>query len=236
MNNIILTANGTQKADLVLKNASIVNVFTESIEVGDVAITDGKIVGIGRYEGKIEKDMTGRFVCPGFIDGHIHLESSMVTPSEFARAVIAHGTTAVITDPHEIANVAGCDGITYMMQATKDLPLDVFFMVPSCVPATDLDESGACLNADDITPFYNDRRVLGLAEMMNAFGVNQADGSVLSKIKTTLEHDRIIDGHAPLLTGKELNTYSRRDPFRPRMLQHCRSQRKTVTRSVDHDP
>ena len=131
MNNIILTANGTQKADLVLKNASIVNVFTESIEVGDVAITDGKIVGIGRYEGKIEKDMTGRFVCPGFIDGHIHLESSMVTPSEFARAVIAHGTTAVITDPHEIANVAGCDGITYMMQATKDLPLDVFFMVPS---------------------------------------------------------------------------------------------------------
>lgn len=208
MKNIILTANGTQKADLVLKNASIVNVFTESIEVGDVAITDGKIVGIGRYEGKIEKDMTGRFVCPGFIDGHIHLESSMVTPSEFARAVIAHGTTAVITDPHEIANVAGCDGITYMMQATKDLPLDVFFMVPSCVPATDLDESGACLNADDITPFYNDRRVLGLAEMMNAFGVNQADGSVLSKIKTTLEHDRIIDGHAPLLCGKELNAYT----------------------------
>lgn len=104
--------------------------------------------------------------------------------------------------------VAGCDGITYMMQATKDLPLDVFFMVPSCVPATDLDESGACLNADDITPFYNDRRVLGLAEMMNAFGVNQADGSVLSKIKTTLEHDRIIDGHAPLLCGKELNAYT----------------------------
>ena len=115
MKNIILTANGTQKADLVLKNASIVNVFTESIEVGDVAITDGKIVGIGRYEGKIEKDMTGRFVCPGFIDGHIHLESSMVTPSEFARAVIAHGTTAVITDPHEIANVAGCDPVKMLV-------------------------------------------------------------------------------------------------------------------------
>lgn len=207
MKNIILSANGQQKADLVLKNASIVNVFTESIEVGDIAITEGKIVGIGQYEGIEEKDLTGKYVCPGFIDGHIHLESSMVTPYEFERAVLPHGTTAVITDPHEIANVAGCDGITYMMQTTKDLALDVFFMIPSCVPATDLDEAGACLTASDIAPFYNKSRVLGLAEMMNAFGVNQADDSVLSKITTTLEHDRIIDGHAPLLSGKELNAY-----------------------------
>lgn len=207
MKQIILSANGQQKADLVLKNASIVNVFTESIEVGDIAITDGKIVGIGQYEGVEEKDLTGQYVCPGFIDGHIHLESSMVAPSEFERAVLPHGTTAVITDPHEIANVAGCDGITYMMQATKDLALDVFFMIPSCVPATDLDEAGASLTASDIAPFYKESRVLGLAEMMNAFGVNQADDSVLSKITTTLEHDRIIDGHAPLLSGKELNAY-----------------------------
>lgn len=207
MKQIILSANGQQKADLVLKNASIVNVFTESLEVGDIAITDGKIVGIGQYEGIEEKDLTGQYACPGFIDGHIHLESSMVTPSEFERAVLPHGTTAVITDPHEIANVAGCDGINYMMQATKNLALDVFFMIPSCVPATDLDEAGACLTASDIAPFYNNSRVLGLAEMMNAFGVNQADNSVLSKISTTLEHNRIIDGHGPLLTGKELNAY-----------------------------
>lgn len=205
--NIIDTANGRQKADLVLKNANIVNVFTESIETGDIAITDGMIAGIGNYEGITEKDMTGKYVCPGFIDGHIHLESSMVAPTEFEKAVLPHGTTAVITDPHEIANVAGSLGVDFMLKYTENMTMDVFFMFPSCVPSTDLDEAGACLNAADITPFYDDPRVLGLAEMMNSFGVNQADPEILDKINITLDKNRIVDGHAPLLSSKELNGY-----------------------------
>ena len=161
---IINVANGRQKADLVLKNANIINVFTESIETGDVAIADGMIAGIGSYEGVCEKDMTGKYVCPGFIDGHIHLESSMVAPTEFEKAVLPHGTTAVITDPHEIANVAGSRGIDFMLKYTEDMTMDVFFVVPSCVPATALDESGACLEAEDIAPFYSNPRVIGLAK------------------------------------------------------------------------
>ena len=204
---IINVANGRQKADLVLKNANIINVFTESIETGDVAIADGMIAGIGSYEGVCEKDMTGKYVCPGFIDGHIHLESSMVAPTEFEKAVLPHGTTAVITDPHEIANVAGSRGIDFMLKYTEDMTMDVFFVVPSCVPATALDESGACLEAEDIAPFYSNPRVIGLAEMMNSFGVNQADPAILDKIHVTLEHGGIIDGHAPLLSGRELNGY-----------------------------
>lgn len=204
---LIHVANGRQKADLVLKNANIINVFTENIEVGDVAVADGMIAGIGTYEGVVEKDMTGKYLCPGFIDGHIHLESSMVAPTEFEKAVLPHGTTAVITDPHEIANVAGCEGIEFMLKYTQDMTMDVFFVVPSCVPSTGLDEAGACLEAADIAPFYENDRVIGLAEMMNSFGVNQADPAILDKINVTLEHQRIIDGHAPLLSGQELNGY-----------------------------
>lgn len=204
---LIHVANGRQKADLVLKNANIINVFTESIETGDVAVVDGMIAGIGTYEGVVEKDMTGKYLCPGFIDGHIHLESSMVAPTEFEKAVLPHGTTAVITDPHEIANVAGCEGIEFMLKYTQDMTMDVFFVVPSCVPSTGLDEAGACLEAADIAPFYENDRVIGLAEMMNSFGVNQADPAILDKINVTLEHQRIIDGHAPLLSGQELNGY-----------------------------
>lgn len=204
---LIHVANGRQKADMVLKNANIINVFTESIEVGDVAVVDGMIAGIGTYEGVVEKDMTGKYLCPGFIDGHIHLESSMVAPTEFEKAVLPHGTTAVVTDPHEIANVAGCEGIEFMLKYTQDMTLDVLFMVPSCVPATGLDEAGACLEAADIAPFYDNDRVIGLAEMMNSFGVNQADPAILDKINATLEHQRIIDGHAPLLSGMDLNGY-----------------------------
>ena len=204
---LIHVANGRQKADLVLKNANIINVFTESIEVGDVAVVDGMIAGIGTYEGVVEKDMTGKYLCPGFIDGHIHLESSMVAPTEFEKAVLPHGTTAVVTDPHEIANVAGCEGIEFMLKYTQDMTLDVFFMVPSCVPSTGLDEAGACLEAADIAPFFDNDRVIGLAEMMNSFGVDQADPAILNKINATLEHQGIIDGHAPLLSGQELNGY-----------------------------
>lgn len=204
---LIDVATGRQKADLVLKNACIVNVFTEKIETADVAIADGRIAGIGKYEGLVEKDMTGKYVCPGFIDGHIHLESSMVAPTEFEKAVLPHGTTAVVTDPHEIANVAGCAGIDFMLKYTENMTLEVFFVVPSCVPATGLDEAGACLEASDIETFYENPRVIGLAEMMNSFGVDQADPAILDKINVTRKHGRIIDGHAPLLSGMDLNGY-----------------------------
>ena len=204
---LIDVATGRQKADLVLKNACIVNVFTEKIETADVAIADGRIAGIGKYEGLVEKDMTGKYVCPGFIDGHIHLESSMVAPTEFEKAVLPHGTTAVVTDPHEIANVAGCAGIDFMLKYTENMTLEIFFVVPSCVPATGLDEAGACLEASDIEPFYENPRVIGLAEMMNSFGVDQADPAILDKINVTRKHGRIIDGHAPLLSGMDLNGY-----------------------------
>ena len=203
----ILAASGAKKPELVLKNARIVNVFTETVEEGDIAIENGMIVGIGAYEGNEERDLKGMYVCPGFIDGHIHMESSMVSPKEFERAVLPHGTTAVITDPHEIANVAGESGIQYMMKATKDLNLDVFFMLPSCVPSTDLDEAGAVLKNEHLKSFYENDRVLGLAEMMNGFGVIHSDRDCLEKLKEAGSRHKKIDGHAPMMTGKELNAY-----------------------------
>lgn len=204
----IEAALGKKKTELVLKNANVIDIFTNRIIKADVAIENGYIVGIGEYDGIREKDMTGKYLAPGFIDGHIHLESSMVTPKEFEKAVLPHGTTAVITDPHEIANVAGHEGICYMLESTKDLNMDVFFMIPSCVPATGLDESGAELNAQDIALYYTNERVLGLAELMNAFGVVNCDKMVLEKILITKKYDKIIDGHAPALGKKELNVYA----------------------------
>lgn len=203
----VAAATGSKKAELVLKNAQIVNVFTQSVETGDIAIEGGYIVGIGNYEGISEKDLGGAYVCPGFLDGHIHIESSMTSPGEFERAVVPHGTTAVITDPHEIANVAGTAGIRFMMQSAQKLDLDVYFMLPSCVPATDLDESGAELLARDLEPFYADEKVLGLAEMMNAFGVTHGDKGCFEKLVQARSLKKAIDGHAPALSGKELNAY-----------------------------
>lgn len=203
----VAAATGSKKAELVLKNAQIVNVFTQSVETGDIAIEDGYIVGIGNYEGITEKDLGGAYVCPGFLDGHIHIESSMTSPGEFERAVVPHGTIAVITDPHEIANVAGTAGIRFMMQSAQKLDLDVYFMLPSCVPATDLDESGAELLARDLEPFYADEKVLGLAEMMNAFGVTHGDKGCFEKLVQARSLKKAIDGHAPALSGKELNAY-----------------------------
>lgn len=200
-------AFGDRKAELVLKNARIVNVFINELERGDIAISEGMIVGIGNYEGEKEIDLDGAVVCPGLIDGHIHIESSMLSPSEFAKAVVPHGTTAVITDPHEIANVAGTAGIDYMMKTSENLPLDVFFMLPSCVPATDMDEAGACLDAAALKGYYSNKRVLGLAEMMNAFGTVRGDEGILRKIADAYEAGRIVDGHAPALTGREVNAY-----------------------------
>ena len=203
----IAVASRRKKADLVLKNGRILNVFTEKLEEADVAIRNGYIAGIGTYEGEQEVDLSGKIICPGFLDGHIHLESSMVSPEEFTRAVVPHGTTGVITDPHEIANVAGAEGIEYMLEATKRLPLKVWFMLPSCVPATGLDESGAVLLADQLQSYYSKDRVLGLAEMMNAYGTVQAEEDILDKLCEAWDQKKVIDGHAPGLTGEALNAY-----------------------------
>ena len=204
---IIDVAAGREKADLVLKNATYVNVFSGELDTCDIAVAEGLIVGLGSYEGREEADMTGKIVCPGFIDAHIHLESSLVSPAEFARAVIPHGTTTVITDPHEITNVMGTDGIDYMLCATEGLPLDTHFMIPSCVPASALDESGAHLDYRDIDSFFDHPRVLGLAEMMNFPGIISADSSTVAKIIASQAHHKKIDGHAPGLSGKALNAY-----------------------------
>ena len=204
---LIRVARGEEPADIVFKNATYLNVFSNDFCHGDIAVSDGLIAGIGSYHGSKEVDVSGSFVCPGLIDAHIHLESSLVSPAEFARAVIRHGTTTVITDPHEIANVMGVDGIRYMLEATEGLPVDVHFMLPSCVPATPLDESGCTLDYQAIDDLYDHSRVLGLAEMMNYVGVINGDPAVISKILASQAHHKKIDGHAPDLSGADLNAY-----------------------------
>ena len=204
---LIAVAAGREKADLVLKNAKYLNVFSNEFLSGDIAVSNGLIAGVGKYDGKTEIDVSGKLVLPGFIDAHIHLESSMVTPAEFAKAVVAHGTNTVITDPHEITNVMGIDGVEYMIQASQNLPIDVHFMMPSCVPATEIDESGAELDRKDIDLYLDNKKVLGLAEMMNYVGVINGDKNVLSKIVTSQAHHKKIDGHAPELSGNDLNAY-----------------------------
>ena len=207
LKDLIDAAGGVTQADLVLKNGNILNVFTGEIEKGDIAVKDGVIVGIGSYSGREEIDVTDKYICPGLIDGHIHIESSMLSPAEFAKAVIPRGTTAVVADPHEIANVAGVEGIRYMMEASKDLPLDIFYMLPSCVPATNMDESGADLKAEDLNGFYEEERVRGLAELMNSYGTVKGDEDILKKIEGAVRAGKAIDGHAPGLNGKALNAY-----------------------------
>jgi len=202
---LIRVARGEEPADVVFKNATYLNVFSNDFCHGDIAVSNGLVAGIGSYRGIEEIDVSGRFVSPGFIDAHIHLESSMVSPAEFARAVVSHGTTTVITDPHEIANVMGVDGIRYMLEATESLPIDVHFMLPSCVPATPLDESGCALDYKAIDDLYDHPRVLGLAEMMNYVGVVNGDREVISKILASQAHHKKIDGHAPGLSRPHLN-------------------------------
>ena len=204
---IISAAAGRESADLVLKNATFVNVFSNELSHGDIAVAEGLIVGIGTYTGQTEVDMSGRIVLPGFLDAHIHLESALVSPREFVKAVLPHGTTTVITDPHEIANVMGTDGIEYMLQATEGLPVDVRFMLPSCVPATPLDESGAVLDYRSLDSFYDHPRVQGLAEMMNFVGIIAGDDQPVEKIVAAQAHHKKIDGHAPDLVGNDLNAY-----------------------------
>ena len=204
---IIAAAAGREPADLVLTNATVVNVFSNELSNMDIAVTEGLIVGMGSYHGREEVDCTGKIVLPGFLDAHIHLESSLVSPTEFVKAVLPHGTTTVVTDPHEIANVMGTDGIEYMLQATENLPVDVRFMLPSCVPATPLDESGAILDYRAIDSFYDHPRVQGLAEMMNFVGAINGDEQTVEKIVAAQAHHKKIDGHAPDLVDNDLNAY-----------------------------
>ena len=195
----------------LLKNARVVNVFTETIEETNVLIEKDKIIGVGDYytdgDADVIEDLSGKYICPGFIDGHIHIESTMMVPYSLAQSVLVHGTTAVVTDPHEIANVCGVDGIRYMLEMSENLPLHVYVMIPSCVPATCFDEAGASLKAEDIEFLYNEKRVLGLAEMMNYPGVIYDDAPTLDKIKSCVEKGRPVDGHAPLLSGRDLDKY-----------------------------
>ncbi len=205
---IINVARGLEKAELVIKNANIVNVLSEEIHKADVAIQDGIIVGIGdNYSGYKEIDINGAYVSPSFIDGHVHLESSMMLPKEFAKTVLPAGTTTAIIDPHEISNVFGLHGISFMHEAVKNLPLDVYTMLPSCVPATPFETSGFDLNSYDLSLLIDKPWVLGIAEMMNFPGVLNLDKNVMSKLKLAKQKDKRIDGHAPFLSNKDLCAY-----------------------------
>ena len=199
-----------QKVDLVLKNAKYLDADKREFVEGDIAIKDGKIVGInGNFSGKEEKDLTDKYITPGFIDGHIHLESSVISPEDFAKIASIHGTTAVVTDPHEIANVCGIDGIKYMLEKTKNLPISVYAMVSSCVPATEFDESFANLDSEATKKCFDldPDRILGLAEMMNFPGVIFKNPDVLAKIEIAKKLGKRVDGHAPGLTGEDLKKY-----------------------------
>ncbi len=203
----IAAAAKQTKADLVIKNGKIVNVFTREIIEGDLAIAEGMIVGIGRYEGNETIDAEGRYICPGLIDGHVHIESSMVPPSEFARVVLPHGVTTVIADPHEIANVAGVRGIQFMLDDAKRTPLDVYIMLPSCVPATSFEHAGASLSAAELAPFFADERVLGLAEVMDYPALREQQPSMLDKLALAANANRPIDGHLAGLDANAINVY-----------------------------
>lgn len=202
----ISVAKNESAADLVLKKGRVINVFTGDIQERDIAISDGVIAGLGPdYHGREEIDAEGKYVVPGLIDGHLHIESSMLVPSRLAAALIVYGTTAIVADPHEIANVMGLDGIRFMMEDSRSLPFDIFFMAPSCVPATCLETAGANLSASDLLELKNEPRVLGLAEMMNYPGVLMGDEQVLEKI--AFFRDRTLDGHCPSLLGSDLQAY-----------------------------
>ena len=207
LNTIILSARGEIPADLLLTNARIVNVFSGEIVSDHIAVTHGYIVGFGTYAAKKTVDLQGRFVAPGFIDAHVHIESAMTCITEFARAVAPFGTTTVVADPHEIANVLGVEGVEYMLRSSEDQPVKIYFTLPSCVPATDMETSGAKLEVDDLKPLITHPRILALAEMMNYPGVIHCNPEVLGKIETAKAHRKRIDGHSPGLTGFDLSAY-----------------------------
>lgn len=199
-------ARGIISADLVLKNANIINVFTREIITGDVGIVDGMIIGIGSYKGEAEIDLTGKYICPGFIDSHLHFESTMVTPAELVVQAARCGTTTFIADPHESANVSGVTGIDYILEQTCDVPANVFVMMPSCVPATTDDDNGAVIECGDMKPYLKNGRILGLGEVMDYRAVVEGRPAMFDKL--SLFSDRICDGHAPFLNEKELQAYA----------------------------
>ncbi len=204
---LLAAARGDAPADLVLTGGRVVNVFTRELVEADIAITGGRIAGVGSYaDAKERVDVSGSYLAPGLIDAHMHIESTMMTPPEFVRAAAPHGTTGVVLDPHEIANVLGVPGIRYLMEAAEDLPMDIMFMVSSCVPSSPLETAGATLHAEDLAPLFDDERVMGLAEMMNFPGAAFGDAEVLKKIRQGLESGR-VDGHCPGMTGHMLQAY-----------------------------
>ena len=208
-----------RKADLVLKNCQIINVFDRSIEKNDIAIHNGIIAGIGIYEGIEEIDMNNRFVSPGFIDGHVHIESSMLTPSEFSKLIIPRGTTRIIADPHEIANVKGVKGLGFMLKSSLDTPLNVHIMIPSCVPATTFETSGATIDGEDIYSLRKREGILGLGEVMDYPSVIHAEKSMMDKL--SIMKNFVIDGHAPNVYGKDLNAY---------LLKHIKTDHECTTK------
>ncbi len=205
---MIDVAAGRTRADTVIKNANVVNVFTNEVMKGDVAIHRGFIAGVGDYVGNEVIDVGGKYVAPSFIDGHVHVESSMVMPIQYARAVVPHGTGAVIADPHEIANVLGMEGIMYMSKSMRGGPLEFYIMLPSCVPSTDMETNGVTLDFLDIKPLMTEHYVLGLAEAMNYPGVIFKDPEILEKIQVALRQGKKIDGHAPEIMASDLNAYA----------------------------
>lgn len=200
-------AAGRKPADLVIKNGKIVNVFTREIIEDHIAIVDGYIAGIGEFEGHETIDASGKYLVPGFIDGHVHIESSMVTPAEFCNVVLPHGVTTIIADPHEIANVSGTAGIDFMLQASEGIPLDVLLMLPSCVPATPFENAGATLNDEDLDPYYEHPRVIGLGEVMDYPSVFQNSDQMLNKLENASLKGKCIDGHAAGLDANGINVY-----------------------------
>ena len=212
-------ARGIKKADLVLKNCQIIDVFSHSIEQNDIAIQDGVIVGIGKYDGTKEIDIENNYVSPGFIDGHVHIESSMLTPSEFSKLIVPRGTTRVIADPHEIANVKGVKGLGFMLKSSLDTPLNVHIMIPSCVPATVFETSGSTIDGEDIYSLRKRQGILGLGEVMDYPGVINAEKSVMDKLAIMEKY--IIDGHAPGVYGKDLNAY---------LLKHIKTDHECTTK------
>src|SRR5580692_7456062 len=199
-------ARGERRAELLFKNSRVVNVFSGEIHQTNVAVEDGRIIGFGDYRARKVIDLKGSYLAPSLIDGHFHVESSMLTAAEFARAVVPHGTGAVVIDPHEYANVLGLDGIRYVLESSKNLPLDFFIMLPSCVPATHLETAGARITAEDLALMIADDRVAGVAELMNFPGVYLGDKKELAKI--AVGKGKAVDGHAPGLRGKNLNAYA----------------------------
>ncbi|MCB2168690.1 MAG: adenine deaminase [Deltaproteobacteria bacterium] len=207
MEHLIAVARGDQPADLLLRNGKLVNVYSGEILEVDIAVAAGRVAGFGPRSARSEVDLQGRFVAPGFIDAHVHIESAMASPAEFARAVLPRGTTTVVADPHEIANVLGIAGIEYMLQATASLPMQFFFTLSSCVPATSMETAGAALTAETLTPLMSHPRVVALAEMMNFPGVIQGDPSVMAKIRLARDTRKRVDGHAPGVQGPSLDAY-----------------------------